>query len=190
VMDELRKAYPPRNKQGFTIFLTGLPSSGKSTLANALSLKLREMTDRQISLLDGDVIRTHLSKGLGFSYEDRIANITRVGFVAKEVTRHRGIAICALVAPFVKARSLVRQMISEVGGFIEIFVSTPLEVCEARDRKGLYVKARKGLISQFTGVSDPYEAPASAEITIDTSHHEPEAVLELLIKQIKLLGYV
>ena len=114
VIEELRKAYPPKNKQGFTVFLTGLPSSGKSTLANALLLRLRELTDRQITLLDGDVIRTHLSQGLGFSREDRELNITRVGFVAREITKHGGIVICALVAPFLKARNKVRQMVSEV----------------------------------------------------------------------------
>src|SRR3990167_8701374 len=122
-----------RKDQGFTVFLTGLPSSGKSTIANALALKLRELTDRQVTLLDGDVIRTHLSHGLGFSREDRETNITRVGFVAKEITRHGGIAICALVAPFARPRAMVRQMIAEVGGYIEVFVSTPLGVCEERD---------------------------------------------------------
>lgn len=190
VINELRKAYPPRHKQGFTIFLTGLPSSGKSTLANALSLRLREMVDRQISVLDGDVIRTHLSRGLGFSQEDREANITRVGFVAKEITKHGGIAICALVAPFARAREMVRQMISEVGGFIEVYVATPLAICEERDRKGLYKKAREGVIKQFTGISDPYESPVAPEIAIDTAHVHPEAMIDILVKQIKLLGYI
>ena len=173
-----------------TIFLTGLPSSGKSTLANALSLKLREMTARPITLLDGDIIRTHLSKGLGFSLEDRETNITRVGFVAREITRHGGIVICALVAPYAKARNMVREMVSEAGGFIEVYVATPLAVCEERDRKGLYKKAREGLIKQFTGISDPYEAPAAPEIAIDTANIAPEEVVNLLIEQIKLQGYV
>lgn len=190
VIEELRKAYPPKHKQGFTIFLTGLPSSGKSTLANALSLKLREMTDRSITLLDGDVIRTHLSQGLGFSQEDRELNITRVGFVAKEITRHGGIAICALVAPFARARHIVRQMVNEEGGFIEIYVATPLSVCETRDRKGLYKKAREGLVKQFTGVSDPYEAPESPEIEINTINVGPEEVVASLIKEMTLLGYI
>lgn len=190
VIEELRKAYPLKHKQGFTIFLTGLPSSGKSTLANALLIKLREITERHITLLDGDVIRTHLSKGLGFSAEDRETNITRVGFVAKEITKHGGIAICALVAPFAKARHIVRSMISEVGGFIEVYVSTSLSVCEARDRKGMYKKAREGLIKQFTGVSDPYEVPAAPEIKIDTANVGPEEIIDSLIKQIKLLGYI
>jgi sulfate adenylyltransferase len=190
VIDELRKANPPKHKQGFTLFLTGLPSSGKSTLANALSLRLRELTDRQITLLDGDVIRTHLSRGLGFSQEDREINITRVGFVAKEITKHGGIAICALVAPFAQARNKVRQMIIEAGGFIEIYVSTPLQVCEVRDRKGLYKKAREGVIKQFTGISDPYEEPSSPEIKINTENVGPSEIIDSLIKQIKALGYI
>lgn len=190
VIAELRKAHPPKHAQGLTVFLTGLPSSGKSTLANALSLKLRELTNRQITLLDGDVIRTHLSHGLGFSREDRETNITRVGFVAKEITKHGGIAICALVAPYANARDLVRQMVSEVGGYVEIFVSTSLEVCEIRDRKGLYKKAREGLVKQFTGISDPYEQPNSPELTVDTANVGPDEVIDLMIKQIKLLGYI
>lgn len=190
VIAELRKAHPPKHKQGLTIFLTGLPSSGKSTLANALALKLREVTDRQITLLDGDIIRTHLSQGLGFSQEDRETNITRVGYVAQEITRHGGITICALVAPFAKARNIVRQMISAVGGFVEVYVETPLAVCEARDRKGLYKKAREGIIKQFTGVSDPYEAPEHAEIKIDTASVGPDAVIDVLMQQIKQLGYI
>lgn len=190
VISELRKAYPPKHKQGFTLFLTGLPSSGKSTLANALVLKMRELTDRQITLLDGDIIRTHLSKGLGFSQEDRETNITRVGFVAKEITRHGGIAVCALVAPFARARSLVREMVSEAGGYVEVFVSTPLGVCEQRDRKGLYKKAREGLIKQFTGVSDPYEEPESPDIRIDTANKKPDAIIDHMIDELKKLGYL
>lgn len=190
VIKELRKAHPARHEQGFTVFLTGLPSSGKSTLANALTIKLRELTNRPITLLDGDIIRTHLSHGLGFSQEDRELNITRVGFVAKEVTRHHGIAVCALVAPYEKARNIVRQMVTEVGGFIEIYVATTLEVCETRDRKGLYKKARAGVVKQFTGISDPYEVPEAPEIKIDTANSDPEVIIDLIIKQIKLLGYI
>ncbi len=190
VIAELRKAYPPKLKQGFTVFLTGLPSSGKSTLANALSLKLREKVDRQITLLDGDIIRTHLSQGLGFSQEDRETNITRVGYVAQEITRHGGIVICALVAPYACVRKKVREMITAVGGFIEVYVATPLAVCETRDRKGLYKKARAGLVKQFTGVSDPYEAPEQAEVSINTADLSPEVVVATLMKQIQLLGYI
>jgi len=190
VMAELRKSYPPRHKQGFTVFMTGLPSSGKSTLANALALKLRELSGRQVTILDGDVIRTHLSHGLGFSREDREQNVTRVGFVAKEISRHGGIVICALVSPFARPRELVRQMIKEVAGYVEVYVATPLAVCENRDRKGMYKKAREGVIKQFTGVSDPYEEPTAAEITINTDSLSPEVAIDLLVKQIKLLGYV
>lgn len=190
VITELRKAHPQKHKQGMTVFLTGLPSSGKSTLANALALKLRELTDRQVTLLDGDVIRTHLSKGLGFSREDREANITRVGFVAKEITRHGGVAICALVAPFEKPRAIVREMVSEVGGYIEIHVATPIDICETRDRKGLYKKAREGTIKQFTGVSDPYEIPVNAEMVIDTTDVAPVCVVDTLIDEIRKLGYI
>ncbi len=190
IINELRRAHPPRHQQGFTVFFTGLPSSGKSTLANALSLKLREITDRPITMLDGDIIRTHLSRGLGFSQEDREENITRVGFVAKEITRHGGIVICALVSPFEKARKKVREMISEVGGYIETYVATPLKVCELRDRKGMYKKAREGVIRQFTGVSDVYEEPQSPEITIDTINASPVEIVDSIIEQIRQLGYV
>lgn len=190
VIAELRKAYPLRHQQGFTVFFTGLPSAGKSTLANGLMLRLREMTGRQISLLDGDEIRTHLSKGLGFDKADREINIARVGYVAREVTRHGGIAICALVAPYMESRNLVRDMIGAVGGFIETYVCTSLEICETRDRKGMYKQARSGKISQFTGVSDPYEPPVSPEIMIDTATRSPEEAVEEMLEMIKLLGYI
>lgn len=186
----LRDSYPMRHQQGFTVFLTGLPSSGKSTIANGLALKLRELTNRQVTLLDGDIIRTHFSKGLGFSQEDREANITRVGFVAQEVTRHGGIAICALVAPFERPRQLVREMIQTTGGYIEVYVSTPLEVCETRDRKGFYKKAREGVIKQFTGISDPYEIPTTPEVVIDAQNQTPLAAIEQLVKAIQGLGYI
>jgi sulfate adenylyltransferase len=190
VIKELRKASPPKNQQGVTLFLTGLPSSGKSTIANALSLKLRELTDRQITMLDGDIVRHYFSQGLGFSRADRELNITRVGFIAKEVTKHRGIAICAVVAPFANARDKVREMVTEVGGFVEVYVNTPLTTCEKRDRKGLYKKARAGLIQNFTGVNDPYEAPTSPELSIDTSHMKVSDAISLIINQLKALGYM
>ncbi|HEU5280859.1 MAG TPA: bifunctional sulfate adenylyltransferase/adenylylsulfate kinase [Gammaproteobacteria bacterium] len=190
VIDCLRKSHPMRKDQGFTVFLTGLPSSGKSTIANGLALKLRERTDKPVTLLDGDVIRTHLSKGLGFSREDREENITRVGFVAKEITRHRGIVICALVAPFEHPRCLVREMVGEVGGYIEVFVSTSLKTCEARDRKGLYQKARAGDIKQFTGVSDPYEIPSHPEVILDTENQTPIAAINQLMTALETLGYL
>lgn len=190
VIAELRKAHPPKHQQGFTVFLTGLPSSGKSTLAQALALRLREISNRQVTLLDGDVIRTHLSHGLGFSREDRETHITRVGFVAQEITKHGGISICALVAPFANARAKVQQMVSEVGGYIEVYVATPLAVCEARDRKGMYKKAREGHIKQFTGISDPYEAPESPQVAIDTTDLHPEEIINNIIQTIKSLGYL
>jgi len=190
VIDELRKVYPLKHKQGFTVFFTGLPCSGKSTLANNFILKLREMTERRITLLDGDVIRTHLSKGLGFSQEDRELNIARVGYVAMEITKHGGVAVCSLVAPYHKARYLAREMISAVGGYIEIFVATPLSVCEARDRKGHYKKAREGIIKHFTGIDSPYEEPVSPEIRIDTTNTVPSEGIEIIIKQLQLFGYI
>jgi sulfate adenylyltransferase len=169
VARELRRVRRPRSERGLVLFLTGLSGSGKSTIARDLSDILSERGDRQVSLLDGDVVRQLLSAGLTFSRPDRDLNIARIGYVAAEVARHGGIAICAPVAPFAAARARVRQMVSEVGDFFLIHVATPLEVCEARDRKGLYAKARAGLIGQFTGISDPYEEPADAELVLDTS---------------------
>ena len=169
VARELRRVRKPRSERGLVLFLTGLSGSGKSTIARDLADVLAERSDRQVSLLDGDLVRQLLSAGLSFSRADRDLNIARIGFVAAEIARHGGIAICAPIAPFAAARAQVRQMVNEVGDFFLIYVATPVEVCEARDRKGLYAKARAGLISQFTGVSDPYEEPADAELIIDTS---------------------
>ncbi len=169
VARELRRARRPRAERGFVLFLTGLSGSGKSTIARDLRDVLTERGDRRVSLLDGDQVRQLLSAGLTFSRADRDLNIARIGFVAAEVARHGGIAICAPIAPFAAARAQVRSMVTEAGDFFLIHVATPVEVCEARDRKGLYAKARAGLISQFTGVSDPYEEPADAELVIDTS---------------------
>jgi sulfate adenylyltransferase len=169
VAAELRHARPPRSERGLVIFLTGLSGSGKSTIARDLRDLLAERGDRRVSLLDGDLMRSLLSAGLTFSRADRDLNIARIGYVAAEIARHGGIAICAPIAPYAAARERVRQMVSEVGDFLLIHVSTPIEVCEARDRKGLYAKARAGLIEQFTGVSDPYDEPDDAFLTIDTS---------------------
>jgi sulfate adenylyltransferase len=184
VAAELRRARPPRARRGFVLFLTGLSGSGKSTLARDLADVLAERGDRRVSLLDGDLVRQLLSAGLTFSRADRDLNIARIGFVAAEVARHGGIAICAPIAPYAAARARVRQMVSEVGDFLLIHVATPLEVCEARDRKGLYAKARAGIIDHFTGISDPYEEPLDADLTIDTSattrEQSTEAVLKLL----------
>jgi len=169
VARELRRARPPRAERGFVLFLTGLSGSGKSTIARDLRDALAERGDRKVSLLDGDLVRQVLSAGLTFSRADRDLNIVRIGFVAAEIARHGGIAICAPIAPYAEARARVREMVTEVGDFLLIHVATPLEVCEARDRKGLYAKARAGLIDQFTGISDPYEEPTDADLTIDTS---------------------
>jgi len=181
VARELRRVRRSRSERGLVLFLTGLSGSGKSTIARDLADVLAERSDRQVSLLDGDLVRQLLSAGLTFSRADRDLNIARIGFVAAEIARHGGIAICAPIAPFAPARAQVRRVVSEVGDFFLIYVATPVEVCEARDRKGLYAKARAGIISQFTGVSDPYEEPADAELVIDTSAmSRPDAVQAVL----------
>ena len=184
VARELRIARPPRARRGFVLFLTGLSGSGKSTVARDLRDALAERGDRRVTLLDGDLVRRMLSAGLTFSREDRDLNILRIGYVAAEIARHGGIAICAPIAPFAATRARVREMVSETGDFLLIHVATPIEVCEARDRKGLYAKARAGLIGQFTGVSDPYEEPVDADLVIDTSvlsrSEATAAVLSLL----------
>jgi len=169
VAAELRRARPPRSRRGLVVFCTGLSGSGKSTLARDLRDALLERGDRTVSLLDGDLVRRLLSAGLTFSREDRDLNIARIGYVAAEVARHGGIAICAPIAPYAAARGEVRRMVSEAGDFVLVHVSTPLEVCEARDRKGLYAQARAGVIGSFTGISDPYEEPDDADLAIDTS---------------------
>ncbi len=168
VAQVLRRAYPERRQKGITLFFTGLPASGKSTIANILVTSLLERGGRTITLLDGDAVRKHFSAGLGFSKADRDQNILRMGFVANEITRHGGIAICAPIAPYADTRRQVRELIAASGAFVEIHVATPLDVCAQRDRKGLYVKARAGQISQFTGVDDPYEPPQAPEIRLDT----------------------
>jgi sulfate adenylyltransferase len=190
VVAELRRTHPPRHKQGFTVFFTGLSGSGKSTVANALMVKLMEMGGRPVSLLDGDVVRKHLSSELGFSKEHRDLNIQRIGYVASEITKNGGIAICAPIAPYTATRRLVRDMIEPHGGFIEVHVSTPLEVCEARDRKGLYAKARAGIIKSFTGISDPYEVPEDPEITVDTTEVSPDLSAHRIIVKLESLGFI
>ncbi len=169
VLKALSKAYPSRCKQGFTLFFTGFSGSGKSTLAKIIYAKLIELDGRPVTLLDGDIVRHNLSSELGFSKKDRNINIRRIGFVANEITKNGGVAICAPIAPYTQMRREARNLIEQHGAFIEIHVATPLEVCEGRDRKGLYAKARKGVIPEFTGISDPYEIPEKPEIRIDTS---------------------
>lgn len=182
VVNNLSKVYPPRSQQGFTLFFTGLSGAGKSTLAKIIYAKLVESGGRPVTLLDGDIVRLNLSSELGFSKKHRDLNVKRIGFVAGEITKNRGIAICAPIAPYKDTRRAVREMIEQHGAFIEVHVSTPLETCESRDRKGLYAKARQGLIPEFTGISDPYEAPAEAEIEIDTSDYSAmEAAQEIYL---------
>jgi len=184
VAAELRRARPPRQERGLVVFFTGLSGSGKSTIARGLAEALGERGDRTVSLLDGDQVRQLLSAGLTFSRADRDLNIARIGFVAAEIARHGGIAICAPIAPYAAARAAVREMVREVGDFLLVYISTPVDVCAARDRKGLYAKARAGLIQGFTGVSDPYEEPRDADLVLDTSTmtraEAVDAVLKLL----------
>jgi sulfate adenylyltransferase len=190
VLQELRRVYPPRSRQGITVFFTGLSGSGKSTLANIIYAKLVEGGGRPVSLLDGDIVRQHLSSELGFSKAHRDINIRRIGFVASEITKNGGIAICAPIAPYVETRRAVREMIEAQGAFIEIHVSTPLEVCESRDRKGLYAKARKGIIPEFTGISDPYEVPENPELRIDTSELSPTEAAQSILLYLFKEGYL
>jgi sulfate adenylyltransferase len=190
VAAELRRARPPRSARGVVVFCTGLSGSGKSTLARDLRDALLERGDRTVSLLDGDLVRQLLSAGLTFSREDRDLNIARIGYVAAEVARHGGIAICAPIAPYAAAREGVRRMVSEVGDFVLVHVSTPLEVCEARDRKGLYAKARAGLIGSFTGISDPYEEPDDADVVVDTSQVSRHDAVAAVLRQLRRGGWL
>lgn len=186
----LRRARPPRHRRGLTVFFTGLSGSGKSTVARALADALEARDERTVSLLDGDVVRRLLSAGLSFSRADRDLNIRRIGYVAAEITRHGGIAICAPIAPYAATRAQVRDMVSSVGDFLLVHICTPLAVCEQRDRKGLYAKARAGLIPEFTGVSDPYEEPADADLTIDTSTVSPGDAVALLLGRLESGGWL
>lgn len=185
LLAELRRQTPPLDCQGLTIFFTGLSGAGKSTLARALAARLMETGDRYVTLLDGDIVRRHLSSELGFSKAHRDTNVRRIGYVASAITRNRGIAICAPIAPYRQTRRDVRAMVEAVGRFVEIHVATPIEICESRDRKGLYAKARAGLLPEFTGISDPYEIPEKPDLTIDTTDLDVDAAVErILIKLI------
>jgi len=190
VAAELQRRHPPRHRQGFTVFFTGLSGSGKSTVANALLVKLLERGGRPVTLLDGDIVRKNLSSELGFSKEHRDLNIRRIGFVANEITKNRGIAICAPIAPYQNIRREVRELVEQSGGFVEVHVAAPLEVCEQRDRKGLYAKARAGLIKGFTGIDDPYEVPEKAEIVIDTSKMSAEDAAQEILLFLENQGYI
>jgi sulfate adenylyltransferase len=186
----LQMRHPPRRSQGFTVFFTGLSGSGKSTIANALMVKFLEMGGRPVTLLDGDIVRKNLSSELGFSKEHRNINIRRIGYVASEITKNGGIAICAPIAPYDSVRKEVRDGIQPLGGFVLIHVDTPIEVCEQRDRKGLYAKARAGIIKEFTGISDPYENPEDADVVIDTTELSPEQAAQQILLHLEREGYV
>ena len=182
VVEQIRKAYPEPRRQGFTIFLTGLSGAGKSTIAKVLYSQMLEIGDRPVTLLDGDIVRRNLSSELNFSKEHRDINVRRIGFVASEITKNRGIAICAPIAPYANTRSEIRKAVEAYGGFVEVHVATPLEVCENRDRKGMYAKAKAGLIKGFTGVDDPYEIPELPEIRVNTAGITPdEAAQEIML---------
>jgi|TARA_B100001750_G_scaffold75786_1_gene60226 sulfate adenylyltransferase len=190
VIQELRLRYPDRSKQGFTVFFTGLSGAGKSTIANVLMAKLMEIGSRPVTLLDGDIVRKNLSSELGFSKEHRDLNIQRIGFVASEITKNRGAAICAPIAPYRNVRRQVRELIDSAGTFIEVFVSCPVEVCEQRDRKGLYAKARAGIIKGFTGIDDPYEEPENPEILIDTTVTSAEEAASDILLYLENEGFI
>ena len=190
VVTQLRKTSPARDKQGFTVFFTGLSGSGKSTIANALMVKLMEMGGRPVTLLDGDVVRKHLSSELGFSKEHRDINIKRIGYVASEITKNGGIAICAPIAPYTATRRAVREMTEAYGAFIEVHVATTVEQCEKRDRKGLYKLAREGKIKEFTGISDPYELPTNAELVLETEGLEVDHCAHQVILKLESMGLI
>ena len=188
---ELKISRPPLYKRGFTIFFTGLSGSGKSTIANGLLIKLLEEGTRPVTLLDGDIVRTHLSSELGFSKKHRSLNVQRIGFVASEITKNGGIAICAPIAPYSKDRNINRQLISKVGGYVEIYVNTSIQKCEERDSKGLYKLAREGKLKEFTGVSDPYEIPQSPNIIINSDGSQsPEKLVDIIFEKIVEFGYI
>ncbi|MCM3884246.1 adenylyl-sulfate kinase [Frankia sp. R82] len=191
VAAELTRAVPPRSRRGLTVLFTGLSGSGKSTLAGLLVCRLLEEGGRRVTLLDGDVVRTHLSKGLGFDRADRDTNVRRIGFVAAQVAGAGGTAVCAPIAPYAEVRAEVREMVRATGaGFVLVHVATPVEVCEARDRKGLYAKARAGVIPAFTGVSDPYEVPDDADVTVDTARLSPQESVDRVLDHLRLAGWL
>lgn len=187
---ELQRSHPPRHQQGFTVFFTGLSGAGKSTIANVLLVKLLEMGGRPVTILDGDLVRKHLSSELGFSKEHRDINIRRIGYVASEITKNGGIAVCAPIAPYDRVRREVRAMVEEVGGFILVHTDTPIEVCEERDRKGLYAKARAGIIKEFTGVSDPYESPENSDVVLRTAEMTPDEAAQEIILHLEREGFI
>jgi sulfate adenylyltransferase len=190
VVAELRRTSPPRSKQGFTVFFTGFSGSGKSNIANALMVKLMEMGGRPVTLLDGDIVRKNLSSELGFSKAHRDLNIRRIGYVASEITKNGGIAICAPIAPYAATRRAVREDVEQYGAFVEVHVATRIEECERRDRKGLYKLAREGKIKEFTGISDPYDVPENPELRVETENVEVDNCAHQVILKLEGLGLV
>jgi len=190
VVTELRRTRPPRSQQGFTVFFTGFSGSGKSTIANALMVKLMEMGGRPVTLLDGDIVRKNLSSELGFSKEHRDLNIRRIGYVASEITKNGGIAICAPIAPYTSTRRAVREEIEQYGAFLEVHVATSIEECERRDRKGLYKLAREGKIKEFTGISDPYEVPENPELRLETESVDVDNCAHQVILKLESMGLI
>ncbi len=190
IVKELKKTYPSKDNQGLTIFFTGLSGSGKSTIANGLLVKLKEHGKRNVTLLDGDIVRTHLSSELGFSKDHRNLNITRIGFVASEITKNGGIAICAPIAPYDESRKQNKDLISEYGNYVEVHVSTPLSTCERRDTKGLYAMARQGKIKGFTGIDDPYEEPKNPSLSIDTTDITEEEAIQKVMLYLEKEGFI
>ena len=190
VVTELRRSHPPRAKQGFTVFFTGLSGSGKSTIANALMVKLMEMGGRPVTLLDGDIVRKNLSSELGFSKVHRDLNIRRIGYVASEITKNGGIAICAPIAPYATTRRAVRQEVEAFGAFVEVHIATSIDECERRDRKGLYKLARAGTIKEFTGISDPYDVPTAPELRIETEHVEVDNCAQQILLKLESMGLI
>jgi sulfate adenylyltransferase len=190
VARELRRTHRPRLQQGFTVFFTGLSGAGKSTIANVLQVKLLESGGRSLSVLDGDQVRKNLSSELGFSREHRDLNIRRIGYVASEITKAGGIAICAPIAPYDATRKQVRAMVEPNGGFVLVHLATSIDVCEARDRKGLYAKARAGIVKEFTGVSDPYEEPTDAEVVVDTATLSADESAEKILAYLREEGFL
>jgi sulfate adenylyltransferase len=190
VAAELRRGNPPADRRGFAVLFTGLSGAGKSTLAQVLRAKLLEIGGRPVTLLDGDVVRRELSSELGFSREDRDLNVRRIGFVAAEIARNGGIALCAPIAPYDAARREVRAMVEPDAGFVLVWVATPLEVCERRDPKGLYARARAGIVPHFTGISDPYEEPADADLALDTTGLTPEQGALAILRLLERRGYL
>jgi sulfate adenylyltransferase len=192
VKQELQENFLPLHKQGFCVYFYGLSGSGKSYISNYLKIKLQEITNRKITLLDCDIIRTHISKGLGFSKEDRSINVQRIGYIASEIVKHNGVCIVSNIAPYADDRKFNKNLISSVGNYIEVLVNTPLEVCEHRDCKGLYHLARKGVLTEFTGISDPFEKYSHEDLEVngsDTVHHNLELLISYLKNKCLILQY-